>query len=352
MIRALTPSIARMGLSQSNMCADGHMAEHYAKEKNMGRILYHYCSTESFKKIINNHTLRFADITKTNDSEELLFITEFYKQSLGYASESKWNSERYLFTESLKERSFYAFCVSDKEDDLSQWRGYAPNGGFAIGFDEDELKEFVEERVIIKNDETKMRKAMIGKGYSEKDVDEMFNNSKTNEEHGHFCEVIYLSLPNEGIDDPVSLALQKKMRQISSRFQELLSEGRPASHPAGDLFEECYKYKNKGFEVESESRLIFSQGKTTMADECFEDIVCIRDEQIKKEGDHYDIPFDLSMIKKIIIGPKVQFLGQRSGIPQMVLEFLQENDTYCGEDETRNLSITRDNIVLTKLSFR
>lgn len=36
--------------------------------------LYHYCSWEAFEKIIANKTIRFSDVMKSNDSEEIIYL--------------------------------------------------------------------------------------------------------------------------------------------------------------------------------------------------------------------------------------------------------------------------------------
>ena len=319
----------------------------------MGRILYHYCSIETFESIIKNHTLRFADITKTNDSEELLFITEFYKQAVFGDLNGKWNSERYLLKDALKEETYYAFCVSDKEDDLSQWRGYAHDGGFAIGFDEDELKKLIEEQVVVKIDEKKQKEVLIEKtGWSKENAEKAFEGGHQAERNGCFSVIKYLSLPNDKEMDENSLELQKTMRELARLTKEEHDLGKKTLLPVHVLAQKCFEYKSKDFEGESESRLVFMRGKTSIGEVDVEDAVFVRDEKIEKGEYYYDIPFDFSMIKRIIIGPKINFLGQKSGLCKMVLDFLKENDTFCGDDETRNLSINEKDVVLTKLSYR
>lgn len=121
-------------------------------------LVYHYCSGATFKEIIHNKTLRFSDITKSNDSAELRWITSYiesiFLDELGNANQNAQFKEisqktdfvglfhefsYSFFTQALcgKEKFFwfYATCFSLEEDKLSQWRGYADDGrGFSIGF--------------------------------------------------------------------------------------------------------------------------------------------------------------------------------------------------------------------------
>lgn len=121
---------------------------------NKKHTAYHYCSLDSFMKIISSKKIRLTDIIKSNDSmeikycqskmSELIFrierrlefhqvknkhIYEFFKNFNGdtYASELFQNMQI----------SWFAFCFSKHENLLSQWRGYADDGrGIAIGFNE------------------------------------------------------------------------------------------------------------------------------------------------------------------------------------------------------------------------
>ncbi len=64
------------------------------------------------------------------------------------------------------------------------------------------------------------------------------------------------------------------------------------------------------------------------------------------------VPFHLSMISKIIIGPKVDFLGQRKYLPDMLYDFFKENDDECSGENEYEMAISKKDIELTKLSYR
>ena len=40
-------------------------------------IVYHYCDLSTFKAIVENNTLRLSDITKSNDSMEIKWISKY-----------------------------------------------------------------------------------------------------------------------------------------------------------------------------------------------------------------------------------------------------------------------------------
>jgi hypothetical protein len=117
-------------------------------------VIYHYCSLETFKAIIENKTLRLSDITRSNDSEEIRYIVniintifhgvydndnnkafkryiswDYFQEKLGYRLMS-------TFDKDYSTMSYFVMCFSKERDMLSQWRGYADDGiGVSIGFD-------------------------------------------------------------------------------------------------------------------------------------------------------------------------------------------------------------------------
>lgn len=117
--------------------------------------VYHYCSIETFLKIIQGRMLRLSDIQKSNDYTERIYMENIIHKEL-----IKWSKrifERELFDdflnvektcrESMRESHIlYAMCFSEEKDLLSQWRGYANAGtGVAIGFSKDILSRVNEE---------------------------------------------------------------------------------------------------------------------------------------------------------------------------------------------------------------
>lgn len=127
-------------------------------------LVYHYCSLESFYLIIRNKTLRLSDITKSNDSMELMLPkddivyiledayenveTQYLKKFMTveeFRKHVKDNMNNY-FNDKLRNSIFFVMCFSGTQsgDLLSQWRGYADDGrGVAIGFDVDTLREII-----------------------------------------------------------------------------------------------------------------------------------------------------------------------------------------------------------------
>jgi len=125
------------------------------------KILYHYCSIETFANIFKNSSIWLSDIQQSNDSLELNYFKSFYSTLVNIATsefirnqkEKEKNYDPFelsiileLFTTPtlLEATKTWGFCLSEKQDLLSQWRGYADDGmGVAIGFNKNYLSEVV-----------------------------------------------------------------------------------------------------------------------------------------------------------------------------------------------------------------
>lgn len=124
----------------------------------MDNIVYHYCSTDVFTKIVSGKSIRLSDITKSNDSMEIRWITKYIKEVFleefdKEAVKTTYFNDDYpkgIFIDLLDEYieeffntdqrlySYLVCCFSEIGDLLSQWRGYADDAaGFSIGFDTD-----------------------------------------------------------------------------------------------------------------------------------------------------------------------------------------------------------------------
>ena len=96
--------------------------------------IYHYCSSESFLRIITGNSLRLCNISHTNDYLEAKYLAHWIIRVT--ESPEIFNNLR----QALEQTSAFISCFSDKHDSLGQWRAYAGNGtGFAIGFDTNKI---------------------------------------------------------------------------------------------------------------------------------------------------------------------------------------------------------------------
>ena len=102
--------------------------------------LYHYCSTDTFFKILNSKTIWMSDIFSMNDYLEFIWFFEIIKKH----KESKFYDMVFrIIQEKLNNENFvFISCFSEESDLLSQWRGYSDDGkGFSIGFNKSILEQ-------------------------------------------------------------------------------------------------------------------------------------------------------------------------------------------------------------------
>ena len=98
-------------------------------------LVYHYCSFDTFIKIIEEKKLRFSDIYKSNDYLELDFLWKAIFEKWKTIDNQFNNSLHYFKNEQDEYMDCLVCCFSKKSDDLHMWSTYASNGGVAIGFD-------------------------------------------------------------------------------------------------------------------------------------------------------------------------------------------------------------------------
>ena len=103
-------------------------------------ILYHYCSNFAFHSILSQKKIRLSLLTMSNDSKEGQHILDVARRLLPDSFAHKKETLRQLEI-AISLVSAVGFCLSEVEDVLSQWRGYADNAqGVAIGFDSSALE--------------------------------------------------------------------------------------------------------------------------------------------------------------------------------------------------------------------
>lgn len=104
----------------------------------MSNSFYHYCSLDTFLKIVESKEIRLTNIFCMNDSAEHYWLRKIAKHELDRDADPVDSVDEFL-AEKLNPKEdktdVYCFCVSELGDSLGQWRGYADDGrGVAIGF--------------------------------------------------------------------------------------------------------------------------------------------------------------------------------------------------------------------------
>lgn len=118
----------------------------------MSDLVYHYCSIESFIKIVEGKSLKFSDIKKSNDDKEIELLWQYYSEYIEKNSSNPYvkSSLNYFKEEQMNATDFLVCCFSNTKDALHLWNCYA-NKGVAIGFRKDALIEWSKSIAFLNN---------------------------------------------------------------------------------------------------------------------------------------------------------------------------------------------------------
>jgi hypothetical protein len=106
------------------------------------KTLFHYTDSETLLKIIENKCIWMTHALYTNDSSEFIHGMIKFKSALDILEdkgvEKSWLDRiREFFDQEMKSplAEPYVFSLTERSDQLSQWRGYGDNcNGLSIGF--------------------------------------------------------------------------------------------------------------------------------------------------------------------------------------------------------------------------
>jgi Protein of unknown function (DUF2971) len=131
------------------------------EERHLGgpAILYHYTAADGLLGMLQSHQIWTTNVRFMNDRSELdyginlvcrvfeedEFVGKLPPQDRSAFAKKKANI-RLMLDDAEKNTTHFAISFCEKENLLSQWRGYGQSGsGFALGFQTDRLGEFVAE---------------------------------------------------------------------------------------------------------------------------------------------------------------------------------------------------------------
>jgi hypothetical protein len=121
-------------------------------------IIYHYTTSRVVRSILENKAIWASDIRYMNDADELLFAKNAARERIADKLKSMPSPNPVadpqhstlnsvvseidkLKTDKYSYQRVYAACFCTNGDLLSQWRAYAGNDGYAIGFRTEILKQ-------------------------------------------------------------------------------------------------------------------------------------------------------------------------------------------------------------------
>ncbi|MGQ0696884.1 MAG: DUF2971 domain-containing protein [Panacagrimonas sp.] len=143
-------------------------------------LIYHYCSTSTFKAILDSGKIRTSDIAMLNDSQEALWgYSAFEEAATRLIKRVGLNDDapriELPFIEEIDKipspfqaRAHpFVSCFSHVRDDLPQWRAYGDDGrGVAIGFNARDLMKSADVRLwdVIYDRECQIKEMMTAIG--------------------------------------------------------------------------------------------------------------------------------------------------------------------------------------------
>jgi hypothetical protein len=261
-------------------------------------LFYHYCSNEAFCSIINKKSIWLSSLPLSNDKTEGKLASKIFKD---LAEEESVKMDDLVGYIKGAEENCHAlgFCLSAKDDSLSQWRGYADNAsGVAIGFSRRCLEQFSD------GEDLRWRST-----------------------HGQFVQVEY------------DLARQKElMRPVYKKMKELAAQG-GTKPPLGyesavennrildaynalyvqtmEFLPKIFLLKDRNFLEEQEWRVIVQLDERDLAGYGCE---------FRTAGDkmvpYKDFPFDCSGIREVVLGPR------NMNSEQMIMNFLDSKEIW------------------------
>lgn len=210
-------------------------------DNNIDFLLYQYRSFRGFWSILTSDSFWATNARFSNDTEEQRFGAKILDVLIKDAEKNAASSGEKDSTDKAKVDSRidenYILCFCRQNDKLSQWRGYASNGGCSIGFE-----------------------LGFPGHYSIKDASDEKKEYPIIAQAG---KVFYISARDEEMDDNAYLQKCK---------EELLGVDRNGAS-ARDRLQEIIRrapyIKHKGFEEEDEYRLVFSN-ESGLFDKCIQ----------------------------------------------------------------------------------
>jgi hypothetical protein len=115
----------------------------------MTTSLYHYCNASAFASIIGERRIWLSSLSLSNDTMEGKLVgTTFERLFKKNGVDEKKLSKVMDAVKKLEEViDGLGFCLSEKGDLLSQWRGYSQDGlGFSIGFSKEYLEALAKKK--------------------------------------------------------------------------------------------------------------------------------------------------------------------------------------------------------------
>src|SRR5262245_7768346 len=104
--------------------------------------LFHYTSAAGARGILTSATVWASMIHYMNDAQEFRYALRLARQLVLTATGAEQHHRTVCdnFLSSIERMAVFVFSLTSHKDQLRQWRAYATNGGYAIGFPTEHLQ--------------------------------------------------------------------------------------------------------------------------------------------------------------------------------------------------------------------
>src|SRR5262245_41785149 len=98
--------------------------------------LHHYTTSRGLAEILRTGVIRATSAFYLNDSSEIIHGLDRFRAVVDTGFGRSGNAHEHLIAaqfgnlDFLKSRDIHVFCLSEEENQLSQWRAYGGTGGF------------------------------------------------------------------------------------------------------------------------------------------------------------------------------------------------------------------------------
>lgn len=289
--------------------------------------LYHYCSNEVFFSIVERREIWLSSLNLSNDSMEGKILSRVILQ---LASDDGLKSDH---LRRLREQVEYlesyfdglGFCLSERGDLLSQWRGYAADGaGVSIGFSHGYLENLGERYRAASARSTPGSES----GFFLNKV--LYKSTEQRELLGNAYRDIKEKIQAGAFDySSVNLLVPASEKEREDRGQAQRDALKELTLRVLTLFGALFQFKSEAFEEECEWRLI---------------------SMVIKSGDKFDvrpsfeklIPFRKFSLQDLGVEPFEEIiLGPKNVTPTHVVETFLSSRGFVNAKVTRSTATYR-----------
>ncbi|TKJ33945.1 MAG: hypothetical protein CEE38_19055 [Planctomycetes bacterium B3_Pla] len=272
-------------------------------------VLYHYCSNAAFQSIVENRSIWLSALSLSSDTMEGKLVTNVIAEMAKSDGLDQANIQRLKESVSLLEQMMegLGFCLSEKGDLLSQWRGYADDAtGVSVGFSKKYLEKLSEVRLNPQKSGFTLNKVEYEYESQKKRIQATYDKIKELINQGAYKPLKFQTILKFKTDDEI----EAENKIIKKTFWDLSLTILP-------LIFELFLLKTKAFQEEQEWRLISYLLKISDDECCFQSFP------------NKIVPYRKYSLSNLEENPIVEvILGPKNSTPKYVIDRLLKQNNF------------------------